>query len=498
MNTPANHHAPGARACAHEGHMMRMTLAVRTYQGAAPDAPLACGFDTAGGTIGRGQDNTMVLPDALKTVSRVHARVDWSEDGWRLADLGSNPSRLNGRPIANGRPARIANGDRLEIGGYAIEVATIERPVETGFEAPPGVHDGRAFDPLDGALPAALSGDPLANAAVLAGSPLPGALFDPLGAPLGQGSRHPRQPDGRAAFIGSENDHVSPEQFAFVPDARSPAGGIPDDYDPLRDEALALPRRQAEVAAAMHDLLQTSPQQPQAPLIAFATAPEAAPVPQPAACADPTLAALLDGLGVHLDAAALRERNAADLARLAGAMLRTAVRGAVDVLLSRSVLKREIRVDTTLLLQRDNNPLKFFPDGDSALQQMLNGRSSAGYLPAQAALEGAFDDIRRHELAVLAGMRAALQHLLGRFDPQALGQPEAHGGWLDRLSARRKAKQWDRFVALHTELARASADDLQALCGSAFNDAYERQAGLRPGSQPHTFTHSQRDGNVLE
>jgi FHA domain-containing protein/type VI secretion system protein len=87
--------------------------------------------------------------------------------------------------------------------------------------------------------------------------------------------------------------------------------------------------------------------------------------------------------------------------------------------------------------------------------------------------------------------------LLGRFEPQALGHAEAHGGWLDRLSARRKARQWDRFVALHTELARASADDLQALCGSAFNDAYERQAGLLSG-KPHTFTHSQRDGNVLE
>jgi FHA domain-containing protein/type VI secretion system protein len=178
-------------------------------------------------------------------------------------------------------------------------------------------------------------------------------------------------------------------------------------------------------------------------------------------------------------------------------MLRTAVRGAVDVLLSRSVLKREIRVDTTLLLQRDNNPLKFFPDGDSALQQMLAGRSG-GYLPAQTALQGAFDDIRRHELAVLGGMRAAIQHLLGRFDPQAIAVAETAHHWLDRLSARRKAKQWDRFVALHTELARASADDLQALCGSAFNDAYERQAGLRSGSQPHTFTHSQRDGDVLE
>jgi len=171
------------------------------------------------------------------------------------------------------------------------------------------------------------------------------------------------------------------------------------------------------------------------------------------------------------------------------------------VLLSRSVLKREVRLDTTLLLQRDNNPLKFFPDGDSALQQMLSGRGS-GYLAAEPALQHAFDDIRRHELAVLAGMRAALQHVLGRFEP---GQPDLQAqarGWLDRLPWRRKARQWDRFMTLYSELARAGDDDLQALCGNAFNEAYERQAGLArdidPQSTPQSTPYPQRDDNVLE
>ncbi|SAK86237.1 FHA-family protein [Caballeronia arationis] len=478
MNAPAEHYAHHA----HEEDTMRMTLAVRTYQGAAPDAPLACGFGTAGGTIGRGPDSTMVLPDALKTVSRVQARIDWSEDGWRLTDLGSNPSRLNGRPLAAARPARLANGDRLEIGGYRLEVRTVERAVADGFDAPPGVHDERVFDPLASAGAAALSGDPLAHAAVLSGSPVPGAMFDPLGTPADAARRHALRPGGRAAFAGSESDHVPPEQFAWMPPAAA-AAGIPHDYDPLQDEPF-VPQRPEPVSASM-ELSGERSLQPAVPEMAR-TAP---------ATDDPTLNALLEGLGI--DASALRERSATELARLAGTMLRTAVRGAVDVLLSRSVLKREVRLDTTLLLQRDNNPLKFFPDGDSALQQMLAGRSG-GYLPAQTALQGAFDDIRRHELAVLGGMRAAIQHLLGRFDPQAIAVAETAHHWLDWLPACRKARQWDRLVALHRELTRASADDLQALCGSAFNDAYERQAGLMSGGEPQTFTHTQRDDNVLE
>ncbi|SAL80431.1 FHA domain-containing protein [Caballeronia arvi] len=435
---------------------MYLTLTVDTYQGSAPDAPLACRFGAAGGTIGRGADNTMMLPDAAKTVSRVHARIDWSEDGWRLADLGSNPSRHNGRPLASGQPAWLADGDQLEIGGYRLGVRTMARASAAAFDAPPGVHDRRGFDPLDVASPRecavteACAHDALARAAVLADAPLPGPRFDPLG----DAYEAPARLDGHAVFAGSGSDHVPPEQFAYVPPAgataHAPAGGIPHDYDPLGDVAFAVAVEPARRAVNPPTLPAAND-----------------------AIAESSFGALLDGMGV--DAGALGTRDTAETARLAGAMLRTAVRGVVDVLLSRSVLKREISLDTTMLVQRDNNPLKFFPDGDGALAQMLRG-ASAGYLPAQAALEGAFDDIRRHELAVLAGTRAAMQHLLGRFDPQAIARADTRRGLLDWLPACRKARQWDRLVALHAELTRASADDLQALCGSAFNDAYERQA----------------------
>ncbi|WP_277183883.1 type VI secretion system-associated FHA domain protein TagH [Caballeronia sp. BR00000012568055] len=448
---------------------MHLMLAVETYQGSAPDAPLVCRFGAAGGTIGRGPDNAMVLPDAAKTVSRVHARIDWSEEGWRFADLGSNPSRVNGRPLSGGQPARLAQGDVLEIGGYRLGVRAIERVPAAAFDAPLGVHDRRGFDPLDpldpasvgdGVVTEALVHDPLARAAVLADAPLPGARFDPFADPYDAAARL----DGHAAFAGSESDHVPPEQFAYmapVSQAHGLEGGIPHDYDPLGD-----------IAVAVDHVERAAPERTKSlPMRAAAND----------AVAESAFAALLDGMGV--DAGAVGARDPAEIARLAGAMLRTAVRGVVDVLLSRSVLKREISLDTTMLVQRDNNPLKFFPDGDGALAQMLRG-GSAGYLPAQTALEGAFDDIRRHELAVLAGTRAAMQQLLARFDPQTIARDETRRGWLDWLPACRKARQWDRLVALHGQLQRASADDLQALSGSAFNDAYERQANGFADAKP--------------
>jgi FHA domain-containing protein/type VI secretion system protein len=185
-----------------------------------------------------------------------------------------------------------------------------------------------------------------------------------------------------------------------------------------------------------------------------------------------TLQALLEGLG--LDPTRAPNLPEPEFARLIGAMLRDALRGTMSVLRARSMTKREARLDTTMIVARDNNPLKFFPDVDSALAQMLTGRS-AGYLPPDEALRRAFDDIEAHELAVLAGMRAALAHVLGRFNPVAIEAQLKDPGALEKALSNRKAKLWDQFVGLQGAVAREADDDFQKLFGQAFNDAYEAQ-----------------------
>ena len=200
-----------------------------------------------------------------------------------------------------------------------------------------------------------------------------------------------------------------------------------------------------------------------------------------------TLQALLEGLG--LDPTRAPNLPEPEFARLIGAMLREALRGTMGVLRARSMTKREARLDTTMIVARDNNPLKFFPDVDSALAQMLTGRS-AGYLPPDEALKRAFDDIEAHELAVLAGMRAALAHVLGRFDPASIEAQLKDPGALEKVLSNRKAKLWDLFVGLQGAIAREADDDFQKLFGQAFNDAYEAQidelhaARARQAKQP--------------
>ena len=54
---------------------------------------------------------------------------------------------------------------------------------------------------------------------------------------------------------------------------------------------------------------------------------------------------------------------------------------------TRAVTKKESRMDMTMISVSANNPLKFFPNADSALTQMLTN-SMAGYMPPVQAMRG--------------------------------------------------------------------------------------------------------------
>jgi type VI secretion system protein len=286
-----------------------------------------------------------------------------------------------------------------------------------------------------------------------------------------------------------------------VPPDTAPAGSVPLEHDPLGLASFAAPpAREAQVSSGAPSqpipftqmFANVTPEkQPATPQAEEAAAtPRAVAQPAPHAQAQPptpappqqratpsatdetTLAALYEGLG--LDPARAPNLDAADFARIVGMMLRESLRGTMSVLRARSMTKREARLGTTVIVERDNNPLKFFPDVDSALAQMLTGRAS-GYLPPDEAVARAFADIESHELAVLVGMRAALAHVLARFDPAALEAQLALQGVVDRVLSNRKAKLWDRFVELREGIAREAGDDFQKLFGEAFNDAYEAQ-----------------------
>ncbi|HUN94189.1 MAG TPA: type VI secretion system-associated FHA domain protein TagH [Burkholderiaceae bacterium] len=423
---------------------MKLWLQVVSYRGAPPAAAIAWCFGSEGGGIGRTADNELVLPDPDRIVSRRHARIVWRDGAFEIEDVGGNATIVNGQALAGARRfARLESGDELSIGDYLLK-ARVELDDEPRPETVP---DAGAFDAL-------------------------GALPDPL-----YGEAAPPDP---GPFQRSVGDDVAPQALPFVP-----AAIIPEDYDPLasriasRAAAAAAPVTGAvagPVAARASAPVSSPVAAPAGPVAPDRAAADAVPSPVATAAAarsDPTLAALMRGLG--LADLPLGGASGPQVAEACGQMLRVAMGGIMQTLAARAIAKNEVRIDMTLVAVRDNNPLKFFPDVASALAQMITGRGS-GYQPAVRAIGEAFDDVRAHEVAMMAGMRATLAAVLERLDPRAIERAKGAGSTLDRLIApRRKAALWDRLVEAHGEIAHAADRDFEKLFRERFGAAYADQ-----------------------
>lgn len=454
---------------------MFLTLRIESYRKQAPAEPVERRFDHLGGTIGRAPGNDLALPDPDKYISRTHCRVDYAQGSYTLIDVGSNPSWVNDRPLGAGRSEALADGDRVTIGDYVLQV-TVDEPqqaVDVPLFAPEYLSQYPFQAQAQSPEPAICDPGPvdsLAAARILDTGPALGlqGCRDPLGLNLfgeGPGAGDP------LAFRGSEPDHAPPQFAAFseaapqpmpptpqvIPVAPAPAAQllIPEDYDPLAD-FLAPP---AQVAASGEPA---------------AAAPTAAHVPAPVPIAGDgeVLQAMLRGLGLPDLAPG---KPPAQVAGLVGAMLREATAGTMAVLLARAMTKRESRLELTVLGAQANNPLKFFPDAGGALAQMVT-QAMPGYMAPVKAYASAFDDLKAHEMAVIAGMRAALAGVLARFDPALIESAMEPEGVMDKvLASSRKARMWDRMVELHGQIVREAQDDFQHLFGERFSCAYEDQ-----------------------
>lgn len=201
------------------------------------------------------------------------------------------------------------------------------------------------------------------------------------------------------------------------------------------------------------------------------TAQRTAPAP-PAAEGDALLEALRRGLGLApRDLPALTP----EVMEAIGALLREAARGTVDLLTARATFKRELRAPTTTIVPRDNNPLKFSPDAEVALQHLLNP-PARGFLPAVPAMRDAYDDLRAHQIGFVAGMQAALDGVLQRFDPALLEARLTEKSLLQSmLPAARRARLWEVFTEHYARIRADASDDFHTLFGKAFVEAYEAQ-----------------------
>ena len=73
-------------------------------------------------SIGRSEDNDLVLVDQSALIARRHCAIEPVDGGWRLAVFGVNGVTLNGAWLGAGESRPLAAGDALRIGDYVLAV----------------------------------------------------------------------------------------------------------------------------------------------------------------------------------------------------------------------------------------------------------------------------------------------------------------------------------------------------------------------------------------
>jgi type VI secretion system FHA domain protein len=181
------------------------------------------------------------------------------------------------------------------------------------------------------------------------------------------------------------------------------------------------------------------------------------------------LAELLAGAGVP-DAVITPE-----LSRNLGHILRVVVDGLMDILKSRQRIKEEFRMHQTMFRPVDNNPLKFSANVEDALHNLLVKRNAA-YLGPVEAFADAFDDLRDHQLAMLAGMRVAFEAMLADFDPDRLQKEfDSHIGKHALPLVPTKMRYWDLYRDRRQAMMKDPEATFARLFGEEFRQAYEEQ-----------------------
>lgn len=172
----------------------------------------------------------------------------------------------------------------------------------------------------------------------------------------------------------------------------------------------------------------------------------------------------------HLDNSVVLENTGRMLIQMVDAMM--------VLLSSRAEIKKYFQSDNTTLSNTNNNPLKFSTGSTDALAKLLSD-DKTGYLPPDEAIQETVDDLKLHQLALLEGMKLAINTLLLKFDPNELAKKlENNSGIKTDIPVTNKANLWELFCEQYDEIREEATNDFQALLGAEFKNCYEQQTKI--------------------
>jgi len=184
------------------------------------------------------------------------------------------------------------------------------------------------------------------------------------------------------------------------------------------------------------------------------------------------ITAFLEGAGLQDQS---RPELTPEFMRLMGELLAIAAQGTVDLMQARAATKHELRAQVTMIAPQKNNPLKFAPDGQAAMAQLV-GKRFPGFMPPLDAMRDAFNDLRAHQVGMTAGMRAALREVLQRYSPEQLEQRITRQSLIESLlPAARKSRLWDLYIEMYQQIKSEAEDEFDSVFGDAFLKSYDEE-----------------------
>lgn len=431
-------------------------------------------FDSRGGSIGRAPESDWILPDAKRIVSNQHSLIVFRDDGFYLTDTSTNGVFLNDadKPLGFNSTVHLHAGDTLGIGEYRIhiEVESADWPSMLNYRAdlPRSVdevmsesawHDSTKPEPL----PLGLSG---VNGLRLDSKTSLAKGWDRRD----EGFNHP----------ASQPDHTPAINDAFsLPAAQ--VEQLPEDWDRIfaNPEVWGVEGISSQSSPGAEDGYHTSQ------LLRASLSPDSALMNRrqyTPTDAEPMVPSSSDYsgiseflLGAGIDSAKVHTGNPKLSLEQMGRLYREMVQGVMDVLIARSSLKNEFRMQHTIIRATENNPLKFSMGVDDALEYLLF-KEGNGFLPAEEAFREAYQDIKDHQFATVVGMRAAFNSLLRMFAPEQLQSKFKSGKKRGRLlPLNRNAANWELYEEWYSAHASDNDEHFQRLFAIAFGRAYEEQ-----------------------
>ena len=445
-------------------------------------------------TIGRNSGNTLVLEDPKRYISGQHAVIDYQNPDYFITDTSTNGVIVNNatQPLGKGNRAKLNDGDQLHIGDYSLEVAIdLEQQVIDSSSEPV---KNEAFDFAD---------DPFAE------------LDQDSVQEMIDENQWKTSADGKERLSSSEplnsldkdvfdldskredskSEVVAPPAFkeAFQPyetEKSEQKADLTDDIfgedwftkgskekedaavaDPLFSET-DFPER--DVSVDKPEIKPTIPQSDKSFIQAETAVEDSS---KPSNARDTQTELLVNNFlrGAGLENTGINETLSPESFYIIGKILKSSVQGTMDVLIGRAKIKNEMHLDVTIIRSKENNPVKFSVTVAEALKKLL-APQNAGYLPAEEAIDEAFDDIRAHQFSVIAGMQTALLEVLKRFDPEKLEQRlQRQNPISSSIPVVKQAKLWDTFEQLYNDIEHEAADNFYQLFGQAFAESYEQQ-----------------------